>query len=158
MDTTEFKLDTTDRKIAVLNVVYPVIASMAQELRQTVERLAMAACGLVIVAVGWLMSRTQPPTVRVRIVVTIGVLLVVAIAGAIINTLHARYRGVAQVIRNLNEVQLVHAPGAFLPERALFPTDWRQFGAQEWREPIFRVAYVSLAIVTAFAIAGLWLF
>ena len=125
MPTNGLVIDTIERKIAILNVVYSVMASIAQELRQTVERLTITGCGLVILAVGWLMSRTPPLSLKTRLIATVGILLLVAISIAITQTLHSRYRGVAQAIRNINEAQLVHEPGIFVPDRAIFPASFR---------------------------------
>ncbi len=157
MSTDRFGPTSIGDRIAILNVVYPAMISIAQELRLTVERLTVGGCGLVLVVTGWLLSQQSAPPTGSRIFLTIGIVVFTAVSLSIVISLERRYRGVSQAIRNLNEAQLCHTPGAYLQERNLFPESWKQYGTHEWKEPIFRISYASMSIVGSICIAACWL-
>ncbi len=73
-----------------------------------------------------------------------------------IRALQQRFNGFAYIIRRLNQVQMVYEKGAYLENDTLFPEYWKNFGTSQWKEPIFRVAYVSLVLVGAFGILAVW--
>jgi len=144
--------------IELLKILHPAMASLAQELRQTVERLTMTGCGGVLLVTGWLLSGQRAgPTFRDRLLVSVAMVIFVGIATAVTGTLRKRYRGVAMAIRNINSVERVHEVGAFLEGRPLYPPDWAAYGSPTWREPIFRVAYISWSVVAVFSITALWI-
>jgi hypothetical protein len=156
MEIKTFTIEEDNHKAAALNTIYPVMASIAQELRQMVERLTITGCGLIIFVVGWFLSRVPSPTVKIKVIITLGILLIVIVATAIIRSVQERYQGVAQIIRNINDCQSVHVVGAFLSNRALFPETFKRFGTTHWKEPIFLIAYVSWIVVMLFAVGVVW--
>lgn len=89
--------------------------------------------------------------------ISIGIILFGLIAVFIIRTMEIRYRGVAYVTRRINEIQMAHQVGAYIEGESLYPVEWRTYGTKEWKEPIFRVSYLSLSIVTVFGAVAIWI-
>lgn len=145
-----------DARLSILSTIYTSMVGYTQEIRGTVERVTVWGCGLIFVIVGWMVSRENLTTPRDRIVSSCAVLLFGIILIATISALKRRFDGFAQVIRRVNEAQLVHQPGAYIEEVPLFPEHWKLYGSPQWSETIFRVSYVSLAVVTLFGIAAVW--
>lgn len=148
--------DNRDAKLVVVGSMYSAMVSIAQELRSTVERMTVWSTGIVLALDGWIITGDVQLDLRRRVLVSCAVIIFGLIATFVVRTLHRRYLGVASVIRRINEVQMAHRPGAFLDGEALFPTQWKDFGTPRWREPIFRVSYLSLVIVSAFGACVVW--
>jgi hypothetical protein len=144
-------------KLVILSSLYSSLASIAQEIRGTTERLTIWSSGLILVVDGWIITGNIKLDVYRRVVICIGVVLFGLIAVFIIRTMETRYRGVAYVTRRINEIQMAHQVGAYLDGEALYPLEWRSYGTKQWKEPIFRVAYVSLSIVTVFGAVVIWI-
>lgn len=143
-------------KLVILSSLYASLASIAQEIRGTTERLTIWSSGLILVVDGWIITGNIKLDGHRRGVISIGVVLFGLIAVFIIRTMETRYRGVAYVTRRINEIQMAHQVGAYLDGEALYPVEWRTYGTKQWKEPIFRVSYVSLSIVTAFGAVAIW--
>lgn len=143
-------------KLEVVTSIYQAMISIAQELRGAVERITIWGSGLVLVVDGWLVAGKSTIDLKGKVIISIGIVAFTTIMFLLIKTLQRRYDGVAQVIRKINEVQLAHQTGAYLDGEALFPQHWKEFGTPEWREPIFRLSYVSIPLVAAFGVVVVW--
>lgn len=148
--------DDKTAKLVILGSLYSTLASIAQELRGTAERMTIWSSGLILVVDGWAITGNIKLDASRRGVISIAVVLFGVIAMFIIRTIETRYRGVAYVTRRINEIQMAHQVGAYLEGEALYPVEWRTYGTKEWKEPIFRVSYVSLSIVSAFGAVAIW--
>jgi hypothetical protein len=151
-------VQTADNKIAVLNSIYPVssVVRRSSWAMLVITRITVAGCGFVLLSVGRLLTRPNIEQ-RHRLYMTLCIPLFVLVAILVIKTVQRRYRGVAQVIRNINEVQLAHSVHAYLSERTLFPSEWKSFGTEKWKEPIFQVSYCALCGAGALGILSVWM-
>lgn len=144
-------------KLAILSSLYTSMASIAQEIRGTVERLTIWSSGLILAVDGWLITGNIKLDVYRRGVISIAFILFGIIAVFIIRTMDIRYRGVAFVTRRINEIQMTYKVGAYLDDDALYPLEWQSYGTKQWKEPIFRVSYISLTIVSVFSAVAIWI-
>jgi hypothetical protein len=149
--------ETRDQKLQVVGVLYEAMISIAQELRQTIERLTMAGCGVVLLTTGWLLSRQNSIKTSHRYFIAISIIVFTIVAIAITWSIKRRYQGVAQSIRRLNEVQLVHVLGAYVHGKVMFPPHFRDYGSDQWVEPIFTIAYLSWILVGGLAAGAIWI-
>lgn len=140
-------------KLQIIISLYEAMVSYSQELRATVERLTIWGCGLILLAVGWLVTTPVSITTTAKVVIAIGVASFIIVIYLVIRSLQNRYGGFAIVIRNINEVQMVYETGTYLENKNLFPDHWKAFGSKEWKEPIFDISYISLAVVGLFSLA-----
>lgn len=156
--TEQFDLsDDKDAKLTIISSIYSAMISIAQELRRSAERLAIWASGLMLVLAGWLVTGKLQLGFQQKIVVSAAMLLFGLVALLIVWALQQRYRGVAQVIRRINELQMAHKTGAYFKDETLFPVEWQYYGAKKWKEPIFRISYLSVSVVTSFCTLIIWL-
>jgi hypothetical protein len=146
-----------EAKLSIILSIYSSMVSYSQELRGAVERLTIWGCGLILLLDGWLVTSQNPVSTRDRIVISIGIVGFILIVVMIIRSLQQRFNGFAQVIRRVNQVQMVYEHGVFLENDILFPEHWKNFGSPKWKEPIFRIAYVSLTVVGIFGVIAVWL-
>ena len=146
-----------DAKLSLITSNYSAMVSIAQELRRSAERLTIWATGLMLLLAGWLVTGKLALNISQKSILSLAIILFGVVAILIIRTLQQRYRGVAHVIRRINELQMAHMPGAYFDDEPLFPTDWKNYGTTKWKESIFRISYFSLVVVSLFAAVIIWL-
>jgi hypothetical protein len=134
---------STDDLTVVLSI-YSSMTSIAQEIRQTVERLTVLWTGALIATTGWFLGSQQ--RYRLRVFAAISIVVYTFLIGIVLRSLWIRYKGVAHVTRNINTIQGAHEPGRYLVAEALMPTQWQRFGTNGWIEPIFRVSFFALPL------------
>ena len=140
----------------IVTTIYSSMIVLAQELRQSAERLTVWSSGLVLIIVGWTVTRTDIPR-KGLIVVSLGIVLLCLMTSLIIHTLSARYRYVALVKLRINQIQLAHEPGVYLEGEAVFPPHWAGFRYSEWREPIFAISHLTLFLFACLGGSIVWL-
>jgi hypothetical protein len=145
-----------DSMLSIVLTLYVQMVTYIQELRARVERIVVGGSGLIILLDGWLVTTSHSVTVPGKVVVSVGIALFTCVLALVIRTRHRQFRGYAQIIRKINEVQLVYTPGVFLQDQILYPEGWKNFGSATWKEPIFAIAYPIQLVVGLFGIVAIW--
>ncbi len=145
-----------EAKLNIITSLYSAMVSYTQEIRGVVERTTVVGCGLILLLDGWLVTSQLHVNLRGKLVISLAIFGFTCVVIFTIRALQQRFNGFAYIIRRLNQVQMVYEKGAYLENDILFPEYWKNFGTSRWKEPIFRVAYVSLVLVGAFGILAVW--
>ena len=66
-------IDCKDAKLAIITSIYQSMISIAQELRQTVERITIWGSGLILVLDGWLVAGKTNVDSRGKVAISIGI-------------------------------------------------------------------------------------
>ena len=146
-----------EAKLRILLTLYSGFHSTSLDLRGSVERLTIWGCGLILLLDGWLVTDQIPVTMKTKTVITIGIVIFTSIVALVIRSIQQRYIGVQQAIIRINHAQMAYEKGAFFEDETLLPEHWKERVGRVWKEPIFQIAYISLAVVGVFGVIIIWL-
>jgi hypothetical protein len=149
--------DDNSAKLQIVLAIYSSMLSSAQEIRASTQRAATLGASGILLLCAWMVNREGQTSTIGKVFISGGIVVFVGMFVAIIQALGIRYRGVALVIRRINVLQLVYQESAYLDGQILFPDHFRTFGSAQWKEPIFRLSYVSLVVIGAFGMCSVWL-
>lgn len=144
-------------KLNIILTLYVQMVTYIQEIRGRVERIVVGGSALIVLLDGWLVTRSNSVSISSKVVASIGILLFTGVLALVVRALQQQFHGYAQVIRKINEVQLVHSQGVFLQNHALYPVQWKDFGSDSWKEPIFIIAYPIQVAIGVFGVTAIWL-
>jgi len=135
-----------DGDLSVLKMLFEEHHRQLAEKRQKIHSVAEKTLALFLIVAGWLISTKEPtaPGVRWVIIIVAAVVAFGACRSIYIN--NRSYYSIAAVMRDINQALCLFEPGKYLPDQALYPNKWKEFGMQgKVSGALFHILAISVA-------------
>lgn len=143
----ELFIEKQEDKLEVIGRVYSSTMAEITEFRTITARLLFWVSGASLAIVGWVVRESDSFDKYEKYLLCASVTTFLLVAASITYRLEKYFLQVAAVINRIDRVHLAYEKGAFLKDDTLFPKGWKQFGSTGWKEPIFKTAYIMLALM-----------
>jgi len=145
-------------RFEILKSLRENMLSEMQEFRGAMWKSTLATHAVIVAVVSWLFTKGVSFDARQKLLLTLGITTFVVSCILVVSALKRHFTDHAIVVNKINRLFGVYDRGVFIPDDTLFLAkfSWAQFGQKGMQEPIFRSAYISLAIVYVFALCAVW--
>ena len=144
------------RREALLKVYELEFAEM-QEFRSTAMNLALAYNSAILSVLAWSFTKSVSLAALPMAFLTIGVAsLTWAPIVRYLRLLRRYFLDVAGVVNRIDRAYGMHESDAFLAGESIFPKEWKEFGGEAWKEPVFQAAIWASTLIPAFALVATW--
>jgi hypothetical protein len=140
----------------VILTLFEVHHRQLQEKRQRIHTITYRTVALFLAMTGWLVSSKAPESPLRYGLLPVAVGVITLMANWIVWQHNATYVRICGVVRRLNEALGLFEKGRYVPNKALYPVAWRDFGGQGrlqvvWHHLLVITLTAALCIVAALA-------
>lgn len=146
---------TEDKKFDVIGRVYSSTMSELNQFRTTAGRILFWSSGASMATVGWVVSNSENFNSQERFIIGIAIITFLIVASVITRHIEFYFLDVARVINKIDKIHKSFDQDIYIKNDSLLPKKWKDFGTDEWKEPIFKKAqlmYILMGIVCAIGI------
>src|SRR5215213_4000873 len=140
-----------DNEISILKMLFEEHHRQLAEKRQKIHSVAEKTLAIFLIIAGWLIFTKEPltPGVRWVIIIVATVLAIGACRSSYIN--NRLYYAIAGVIRRLNEALGLHKEGEYIPNKSIYPDEWKRFGKRgKFTGAFFHI--IAISVVAALCV------
>ncbi len=144
-----------DKKFAIIGRVYTSSMGELNQFRTTAGQILFWSSGASMATVGWVVSNSENFDSQERIVIGSAIITFLIVASVITRRIETYLLEVAKVINKIDKLHKAFDKHAYIENNTLLPKEWDEFGADNWREPIFRKAqlmYLQMGVICVIGI------
>jgi len=146
-----------EQKISNIENLYKSSVSEMIEFRSTASRISFWYAGILTLVIAATFRGSVGFGTLEKVFVSISICVFLTVTWLAIDFYHKYYLQVGSVIKKCDEFFKYHDEGFYLKGAEMLPGEWRDFGSEKWREPIFAIAKSVLVIISLVAGVFLWL-